>query len=98
MRVFAPLTLLILTAGCSPARPAACPDRSDDQETDAELAGAAGKDACDRAGARLAALKCPEARPDFGAFCRNALANHVPICPVKLSRITKCAQVDGVCR
>lgn len=98
MRFFAPLTLLILTAACSPARPAECPDRRDDQETDAELAEAPGKDACERAGDRLAKLQCPEARPDFAAFCRNAIAHNVPICPVKLARITACAQVEGVCR
>jgi hypothetical protein len=99
MRVSYVLVLAIALANCCPSRPAACPTtRVDAEATDEEVRSSGKSDACDRAGDRLAKLKCKDARPDFGAFCRNALKFHIPICPVKLSRITDCAQVAEVCR
>lgn len=88
--------VLALLLGCSPAAPApVCPDRRDDTETPAE---ASQGDACHRAGLRLAKLGCPEARPDWDAFCHNAVENGVPLCPTKLARVKSCAEVADVCR
>lgn len=85
-----------LVASCAGAPPSqVCPDRRDDAETPAE---AAQGDACHRAGLRLAKLGCPEARPDWDAFCHNAVENSVPLCPTKLARIKSCSEVADVCR
>lgn len=65
-------------------------------EDDGELA--TGLDACARAAKRLDALHCPEARPDFAAFCRHEVEHGVPICPTRLARIKTCAEVATVCR
>lgn len=55
------------------------------------------RDACVLASKRLAELKCREARVDFEAFCRDRIANDVPIYPICLSKISKCEEVDD-CR
>lgn len=94
----APVLLLAAAAlGCPPAPH--CPDRNDAKETPEEAAlTKQGKDACTRAGERLAALKCKEARKDFVEFCRHMLSQDQPICPTKLARIQSCAEIEGICR
>lgn len=87
--------LLVACAGCCCPKPVA-PDRVDAAETNDEKA--TGLDACARAGKRLEALQCAEARPDFADFCRHMTAQGVPLCPTKLARITTCAEVRGICR
>jgi len=83
------------SCSCSPPPSPMCPSRADDAETPAELAQG---DACHRAGVRLHALGCKEWRPDWDAFCTEMQKQSVPICAVKLSKVTSCADVDRVCR
>lgn len=78
---------------CCPAATTKGADWPDDPVTDEARA-----DACTRAGARLTALGCKEARPDFATFCRYELANDIPIHPQCLASITTCAEVDSKCR
>lgn len=89
------LLLAVACASCCCPKPVS-PDRVDASETDIERA--SGLDACARAGKRLEALKCAEARPDFADFCRTMTAQGVPLCPTKISRIATCAEVQTICR
>jgi len=93
-RVALALAVGILAAACSP-QPPVCPSRQDDTESPAELAGG---DACHRAGVRLQALGCPEARADWDDFCHHMAKEGVPICPAKIAKIAKCSDLAGVCR
>jgi hypothetical protein len=83
------------SCSCSPPPSPSCPSRVDDTETPAELGLG---DACHRAGLRLAELKCPEARPDWDAFCHEMAKQGVPLCPAKLAKVATCADVAKVCR
>lgn len=72
-----------------------CPSRTDDAPTVDEQH--AGSD-CHRAGERLRVLRCKEYREDWDTFCEDLIRENVPVCPVKLSRIASCAEVDSICR
>jgi len=88
--VLAPFALFV---GCCPAAPVCRADWPSDPQTDEARA-----DACTRAAARLDALRCREARPDFAAFCRSTLDAGVPLHPQCLASISSCAEVDARCR
>jgi hypothetical protein len=87
------LVFFLVLAGCpDPKNPV---DYQDDKETSVE---AKQGSACQRAGKRLAELKCKEAAPDFAEQCQKLVDQGLPICPTKLARIKTCAEVDTVCR
>jgi hypothetical protein len=83
-----------LLIGCpNPKTPAAY---SDDQLTSKEMS--SGKDACALAGNNLRLLQCKEGTQDFDVLCRQLVDAGQPICPVKLSRIKTCEEIESVCR
>lgn len=53
--------------------------------------------ACERAGKRLADLKCAEARDDFADFCVYEMDHGVPIHPVCLTAVVTCGDLEA-CR
>lgn len=84
----------IVAASCAPTPPR-CPDRRDDVPNADESS--LGSD-CHRAGERLKALSCKQYRPDWDAFCETRVQEGVPLCPVKLSRIKSCDEINTICR
>lgn len=83
----------ITTTTACPPSPAKC--GASDPTLDASKSDQ--RDACDRAGARLSALKCPEARPDFVEFCLSTLDAGIPLQPICISQIAACSGVEA-CR
>jgi hypothetical protein len=85
------LAIVITLAGClTPSPPRPCPpivteDQPDDASSD---------DVCGRAGATLQRLGCPEALPDYRAFCRHRISRRLPYRPACIAKLTKCADVE----
>ena len=85
---------ILLFIGCPP--PKVPTIYSDAEMTPSEIA--TNKDACTLAGEKLRTLKCKDGTEDFDTLCRQLVDAGQPICPVKLSRIKTCKEIEEVCR
>lgn len=57
-----------------------------------------GKTSCQLAAERLKVLHCKESADDFAQRCQELVDAKVPLCPLKLSRIKTCDEIETVCR
>lgn len=91
------LAIVGLVAGCpGPKSPV---DYEDAPPTPEEAAQTKkGKTACQLAAERLKALHCKESADDFAQRCQELTDAKIPLCPLKLSRIKTCDEIEAVCR
>lgn len=77
-------------AGCPSPKCPQSPDVAPWSPDDDLPTEGAGRNACAAAGAKLAELKCQEARSDFVEFCTYQLRQKLPFRPVCISKIRTC--------
>lgn len=86
------LFLVLSLLGCPDPKRPVTPDPDLDAAPSLQI------DSCHKAGQRLSALKCKEYRKDWDTFCMDMMKSHIPIRPSCLATITKCEEIDTVCR